>query len=107
MSIEIGTKWVKDGEVVEVHNIVETVGRDELIWFTCKKGKRHILIDYDFLEQYKPYEEYVYSWAYVIHNSIGFSDEKMTREEFEKKYLGGNIELYACISETKEKRERK
>ena len=104
MSIEINSKWIKNGEVVEVHNIVETVGRDEVIWFTCKKGKRHILIDYDFLEQYKPYEEYFYRWVYVVNNAIYFTDEKMTYDEFKKAYIGEKIELYACISETKEKR---
>ena len=65
MSIEIGTKYIgEDGEVVEVNNIVETVGRDEVIYYKCKQGKEHISYDYDFLEQYKPYEVvYEYNWV--------------------------------------------
>ena len=104
MSIEINSKWIKNGEVVEVHNIIETVGRDEVIYYKCKQGKEHISYDYDFLEQYKPYDEFVYRWVYVVNNAIYFTDEKMTCYEFKKAYIGEKIELFACISETKEKR---
>ena len=84
MIIEIGTKWVKDGEVVEVTYIVETVGRDEVIYYKCKQGKEHISYDYDFLEQYKPYESvYEWQWCYITNllpswHTTGY----MTQEEF-------------------------
>ena len=42
-----------------------------------------------------------------MHDGLYFTAEKMTREEFKERCLGGNITIYACISETKEKRERK
>ena len=71
MIIEIGTKWVKDGEVVEVTYIVETVGRDEVIYYKCKQGKEHISYDYDFLEQYKPYEVvYEYKWVVDLADGV-------------------------------------
>ena len=105
MSIEIGSKWVKDGVMVEVLNCRKNHGgiyQDMIpcVWFIFD-GDTHVLTERDFLEQYKPYEEYVYRWVYVVHDTIGFSSEKMTREEFEKHYLGGKITLCACISETK------
>ena len=72
MSIEIGSKWVKDGEVVEVSNIVHT---------PCVKGSpiyidtivyHRQLEDFrarereEFLEQYKPYEVvYEYKWVQI------------------------------------------
>ena len=80
MNIEIGSKWIKDGEVVEVHNIVETVGRDEVIYYKCKQGKEHISYDYDFLEQYKPYEVvYEYRWA---------TEERINNEQRSKRWVG-------------------
>ena len=80
MNIEIGSKWIKDGEVVEVHNIVETVGRDEVIYYKCKQGKEHISYDYDFLEQYKPYEVvYEYRWA---------TEERINNEQRSKRLVG-------------------
>ena len=86
MSIEIGSKWVKDGEVVEVHNIVETVGRDEVIYYKCKQGKEHISYDYDSLEQYKPYEV-VYEYLYALdYEYLGVSEKYYKDdEEFQTK----------------------
>lgn len=117
MSIEIGKQYIsKDEEVVEVIHYQYGVkywvfGNEErevnLIWYQDNWKDKHVLTERDFLEQYKPCEEYVYRWVYIINNAIGFSAEKMTEEEFKKHYLGGNINLYACIFETKEKRERK
>ena len=70
MIIEIGTKYIgEDGEVVEVHNIIETVGLDEVVYYKCKQGKEHISYDYDFLEQYKPYEV-VYEYQYAYYDAV-------------------------------------
>ena len=96
MSIEIGSKWVKDVEVVEVYNITETVGRDEVIYYKCKQGKSHILYDYDFLEQYKPYEPvYEYKWAYLNKKDFFIAiDDKhfyLDEEEFYKAYRKEHI----------------
>lgn len=56
MSIEIGQKYIgKNGEVVEVEDTFN-YKTYEAIWFFAK-GKRYVLTKYDFLEQYKPYEE--------------------------------------------------
>ena len=105
MIIEIGSKWVKDGEVVEVHNIVETVGRDELIWFTCKKGKTHILIDYDFLEQYKPYEV-VYEYQYAYLDGDGSAEITVNFYKDDAELLSATlIKVYQRLDFTK--RERK
>ena len=107
MSIEIGKKYInKDGEVVEVHNIVETIGRDELIWFTCKQGKRHILIDYDFTEQYKPYEP-IYEWEFVAQQPDGFRHftDFMTEKEMEYFSFQNDCAYYQRLDFTK--RERK
>ena len=103
MSIEIGSRWVKDVEVVEVTNFYESISI-WCIWFIDSKTIAHILTERDFLEQYKPYDEFVYRWVYVVNNAIYFTDEKMTCYEFKKAYIGEKIELFACISETKEKR---
>ena len=65
MSIELGQKYIgKNGEVVEVFKITTVATHDEVIFFTCKKGINHVLFDYDFLEQYKPYKP-VYEWEFV------------------------------------------
>ena len=112
MSIEIGSKWVKDGEVVKVLGALKnSINYSNnyvvmCIWFKhqIKADYYHVLTERDFLEQYKPYDEFVYRWVYVVNNAIYFTDEKMTHDEFEKAYIGEKVELYACISETKEKR---
>lgn len=63
MIIEIGSKWIKDGEVVEVENIKDnhfdnnSTSRTDCLWFWDKQGSIHVLTECDFLEQYKPYEE--------------------------------------------------
>lgn len=75
MNIEIGSKWVKDGEVVEVSNIVHT---------PCVKGSAiyiHTIVYHsqledfrarervEFLEQYKPYEV-VYEYQYACYDAV-------------------------------------
>ena len=71
MSIEIGSKWVKDGEVVEVENIKDNhfnndrTSRIDCVWFWDEQGRIHVLTERDFLEQYKPYE-IAYEWRWVI-----------------------------------------
>ena len=57
MSIEIGSKWVKDGEVVEVKQVSEILNDNlyyPVIWFSSLTEKyKKILTERDFLEQYK------------------------------------------------------
>ena len=87
MSIEIGSKWVKDGEVVEITNIIETVGRDEVIYYKCKQNKSHVMYDYDFLEQYTPYEVvYEYRWATEERYGLAILDRYLTEEEIGSTY---------------------
>ena len=106
MSIEIGSKWVKDGEVVEVTDITETVGRDEVIYFKCKQGKDHVLYDYDFLEQYKPYEV-VYEYEFIAQQPNGDRQYTnfMTEKEMEHFSFQNDCAYYQRLDFTK--RERK
>ena len=74
MSIEIGSKWVKDGEVVEVLNCRKNHGgiyQDMIpcVWFIFD-GDTHVLTERDFLEQYKPYKP-VYEYQYAIKIGTG------------------------------------
>ena len=72
MSIEIGSKWVKDGEVVEVldtlsceHEQKNDLRYCDIVFYQDKELNNHVLTERDFLEQYKPYEPvYEYQWAY-------------------------------------------
>ena len=79
MSIEKDSKWVKDGEVVEVVWLNATcvcewekAGNEKIVWFEMLNDKsthrvRHVLTERDFLEQYKPYEVvYEYQYAYLV-----------------------------------------
>lgn len=68
MIIEINSKWVKDGEVVEVAEVCQgtrdTYGR-AIVWFITEEDYG-VLTYNDFLEQYKPYEVvYEYQYAYM------------------------------------------
>ena len=68
-NIEKGSKWVKDGEVVEVIRLTKdahhTDGIRTVIFSDTKL--RHVLTEHDFLEQYKPYEVvYEYKYAYPM-----------------------------------------
>lgn len=64
MIIEIGSKWVKDGEVVEVKALTSSI-LVEVVWYSKNDKKEHVITKDDFLEQYKPYEPvYEYQWAY-------------------------------------------
>lgn len=89
MSIEIGSKWVKDGEVVEVLNCRKNHGgiyQDMIpcVWFIFDVDT-HILTERDFLEQYKPYEPvYEYRYCYIsyfgeicISNGFFKNDDEM------------------------------
>ena len=108
MSIKIGSKWVKDGEVVEVLDrlLVEYTSRDDLrdctIVFYQDKGRyNHAIAQRDFLEQYKPYEPvYEYKYATDIHCGTKILDKYFTEDEIKEEY-----EVYQRIDFTK--RERK
>jgi hypothetical protein len=73
MSIEVGSKWVKDGEVVVV-GCIENLREDNfvLVWFAKNKAVlcSHVLTERDFLEQYKPYKP-VYEYQYAIKIGTG------------------------------------
>ena len=95
MIIEIGSKWVKDGEVVEVTNFYESVSI-WCIWFIDSENNSHILTERDFLEQYKPYEVvYEYKWAYLNKKDFFIAiDDKhfyIDEEEFYKAYRKEHI----------------
>lgn len=107
MSIEIGSRWVKDGKVVEVTNFYESVSI-WCIWFIDSKTISHILTERDFLEQYKPYEPvYEWQWAYITNSLLNWhTSNYMTEEEF-KTWQGSanNSLVYQRLDITK--RERK
>lgn len=98
MSIEIGSKWVKDGEVVEVVNVGESYFGEMfsdsmlVIWFThsTKTDHYHVLTERDFLKQYKPYEPIEeWQWLFITHNFKKWNTtEYLTEEEF-KDWQGG------------------
>lgn len=77
MSIEKDSKWVKDGEVVELNTARDNyfdngnTSRVECVWFWDKEGNIHVLTERDFLKQYKPYEP-VYEYAYTYVDKNGF-----------------------------------
>lgn len=107
MSIEIGQKYIgKDGEVVEIFKITTVATHDEIIFFTCKKGINHVLFDYDFLEQYKPYEP-VYEFEYRLQYEDGSRGETshMTEDEFKIRLHESDIKFFQRLDFTK--RERK
>ena len=88
MSIEIGSKWVKYGEVVEVTNIISYGEYGyTLIWFSSKINY-HVLTIGDFLEQYKPYIEPVYEYLWVTEERFGLHilDKFKTEKEMENFY---------------------
>ena len=69
--MEVGDKFVKDGEVVEVeiqrenHFSEGNTSRVDCVWFFDKKGSIHVLTERDFLEQYthyKPVYEYMFMY---------------------------------------------
>lgn len=107
MSIEKDTKWVKDGEVVELNTARDNyfdngnTSRVECVWFWDKEGNIHVLTERDFLEQYKPYEP-VYEYRYVtdIYCETKILNRYFTEDEIKEEY-----EVYQRIDFTK--RERK
>lgn len=109
MSIKLGQKYIgKDGEIVEVFKITTVATHDEVIFFTCKKGINHVLFDYDFLEQYKPYEPVCeWQWAYITNSLLRWHiTNYMTEKEFKTWQGSANSSLeYKRLDFTK--RERK
>ena len=109
MSIEIGSKWVKDVEVVEVKELDSTFPDHNprlgytIVWFmhSTKTDYMHVLTERDFLEQYKPYEP-VYEYRYVtdIYCETKILNRYFTEDEIKEEY-----EVYQRIDFTK--RERK
>lgn len=101
MSIEKDSKWVKDGEVVEVVNENSVLTVPNCVWFKDEKQVKHILTKHDFLEQYKPYEP-VYEYRYVtdIYCETKILNRYFTEDEIKEEY-----EVYQRIDFTK--RERK
>ena len=114
MSIEKGSKWVKDGEVVEVErqrenhfSEVNTL-RIDCVWFFDKEESIHVLTERDFLEQYKP--EPVYEYKYVI----GSTEFQKITNKFYKTFeeLMNSEDIYGFIGQSFQrldftKRERK
>lgn len=112
MSIEKDSKWVKDGEVVEVVWLnatfvyeYELSGNEKMVWYECdsdtQKNKiRHVLTERDFLEQYKPYEP-VYEYRYVtdIYCETKILNRYFTEDEIKEEY-----EVYQRIDFTKKER---
>ena len=74
MSIEIGSKWVKDGVMVEVIEVFLYKDAFYVVDFKYKNGKKEsqcgILTQVDFLEQYKPYEV-VYEYEFIAQQPNG------------------------------------
>lgn len=118
MSIEIGSKWVKDGEVVKIisrnqnnyENLFNCFVSEYCVWYskTQEKDVIHVLTEQDFLEQYKPYEPvYEWQWAYFTNSLLKWhTSNYMTEEEF-KTWQGSanNSLVYQRLDFTK--RERK
>ena len=111
MSIEIGSKWVKDGEVVKVENICmnSTVGYStQCVWFmhNTKTDFIHVLTERDFLEQYKPYEV-VYEYEFIAQQPNGdrHYTNYLTEKEMEYFSFQNDCAYYQRLDFTK--RERK
>ena len=119
MSIEIGSKWVKDGEVVKIisrnknnyENLFNCFVSEYCVWYskTQEKDVIHVLTEQDFLEQYKPYEP-VYEYKYVI----GFTEFQKITNKFYKsdEELMSSEDTYGFIGQSFQrldftKRERK
>ena len=103
MNIEINSKWVKDGKVVEVKSIEDIrIDKRTLIWFmhSIKTDYLHVLTEHDFLEQYKPYEP-VYEYRYVtdIYCETKILNRYFTEDEIKEEY-----EVYQRIDFTKRER---
>ena len=114
MSIAKDSKWVKDGEVVELNTARDNyfdngnTSRVECVWFWDKEGNIHVLTERDFLKQYKPYEVvYEWQWAYITNSLLRWHiSNYMTEEEFKTWQGSANSSLeYQRIDFTK--RERK
>lgn len=108
MSIEIGSKWVKDGEVVEIKYIELAY---DVVCIFFDNDAYHVLAEYDFLEQYKPYEpvyEYKYAFANISQLDSVWFDSTYFKDEIEigKSYLLNTIK-YQRIDFTKRERKQK
>ena len=105
MQVTIESKWVKDEEVVEVLNIIETVGRDEIVWYKCSKNKKHVIMYDDFLEQYKPYEPvYEYQYAYINRDNNIVTSFAFYKDDAEFLEVDNNTILFQRLDFTKRKR---
>ena len=112
MNIKIGSKWVKDGEVVEVSNIVHT---------PCVKGSAiyiHTIVYHsqledfrarervEFLEQYNPYEVvYEYQYAYLDEDRNAETTVFFYKDDAEFLSVDTTIKCFQRLDFTK--RERK
>ena len=118
MSIEIGSKYVKDGEVVEVLNICSVNYEDNFIktiFYATKecleKGgfihieNLHIISICDFLKQYKPVTfEYMYAFK-DAHNICRLPTSNFYKDDEEFELYHPNKTEYQRLDFTK--RERK
>ena len=103
MSIEIGSKWVKDGEVVEVKALTSSI-LVKVVWYSKNDEKEHVLTKGDFLEQYKPYEA-VYEYLYALdYEYLGIS-EKYYKDDTEFQTKNEMCKSFQRLDFTK--RERK
>ena len=105
MSIEIGSKWVKDGEVVEVKALTSSI-LVEVVWYSKNDEKEHVITKDDFLEQYKPYEP-VYEFEFIAQqpDGIRYFTHFMTDKEMGFFSFQNDCAYYQRLDFTK--RERK
>ena len=104
MSIEIGSKFVKDGEVVEVKALTSSI-LVEVVWYSKNDEKEHVLTKDDFLEQYKPCEV-VYEYQYAYLDGDGSAETTIYFYKDDAELLSATlIKVYQRLDFTK--RERK
>lgn len=118
MSIEINSKWVKDGEVVIIENLGNFCSNKEILNFSgssdvvqfrqCNISIIEIMYISKFLEQYKPYEV-VYEYQYVYMDTDNRAETTVSfykdDVEFFEAYNGSFNKSYQRLDFTK--RERK
>lgn len=111
MSIEVGSKWVKDGEVVKVTDTVYVSSYMNCVVFmhSTKTDYPHIITERDFLEQYKPYEP-VYEYQYVLRNYIDcpiYESQRYYKDDnefLEKEVNDKNFKTFQRLDFTKRER---
>lgn len=108
MSIEVGSKWVKNNEFATVIKNDILINLFCVLFETQEKTlvTRHILTNSDFLEQYKPYEPvYEYKYAFIDYRGeavvslIYFINEK----DF-KNRIGNSVKFLQRLDFTKRER---